>query len=211
MDRKKISSVILQGAIFVVAIAVFGQNMLLLRDNRSLRQMVNRVNAETTIPIGKTIRNISGSSIDGKLHTISMPEQPTDKLLIITFSAGCPYCRASQASWMALSKELRERPGWRVLWVSRDPIKNAAEYSAKQQIPADEVIADPTYRTYMALSLKAVPSTVVVGAGGHVEKVWTGRLDKKEAWSDVATYLNLRQKELPSAPEEKDLAATLKY
>jgi peroxiredoxin len=111
---------------------------------------------------------------------------------------------------MALSKELRERPGWRVLWVSRDPIKNAAEYAAKQQIPADDIIADPTYRTYMALALKAVPSTLVVGAGGHVEKVWTGRLDKKEAWSEVATYLNLHQKELPSEPEGSDLAAARK-
>jgi len=48
-------------------------------------------------------------------------------------------------------------------------------------------VADPPYRTYVQLALKAVPNTVVVRNDGTVEKVWTGLLDGTR-WSEVFAY-----------------------
>jgi peroxiredoxin len=200
MKGIKINNFIIQSAILVIAVAVLGQNLFLLRDNRALRQSQDVMNAQAIIPAGKILHNLAAVSPDGRLQTIAMPEETAKKILVITFSPGCPYCRASQAAWMDLSKELKKRPEWRVLWVSRDPISNTIKYCNEQQIPLDDTVADPTYRTYMQLELKSVPNTLVVGTGGRVEKVWAGQVDKKE-WDEIVSYFNLQQKELPLQPK----------
>jgi peroxiredoxin len=207
MSTSTLTSKVIQCAIVVIAVAVLTQNLLLLKDNRALRQAVNRPDQDMAIPVGRPVRDISGSTMEGKLRTISIPEQPGEKLLIITFSPGCPFCLASLASWRQLSKELTKRQEWHVVWVSRDTLSVTKQYCTEQELPVDQTIADPTYRTYAQLALKAVPNTVVVGAGGHVEKVWNGSLDTQKKWSEVAAYFNLQQKEVPSASPAKEMTA----
>lgn len=207
MSTSTLTSKVLHTSIFVIALAVLAQNLLLLKDNRTLRQAAARPDPDMSIPVGRLVRGISGSTMDGKLRTITTPEQPGEKLLIFTFSPGCAFCRASLASWLRLSKELAQKQGWHVVWVSRDPLSVTRQYCAEQEVPADQTIADPTYRTYVQLALKSVPNTIVVGTGGHVEKVWTGPLDTQKTWSEIAAYLNLQQKELPSASPAKEVAA----
>jgi peroxiredoxin len=207
MSASTITSKILHASIFVIALAVLTQNLLLLKDNRALRQAATRPDPDMAVPVGRLVRDLSGSTMDGKLRTISIPEQPGEKLLIVTFSPGCSFCRASLASWLRLSKELAQKPEWHVLWVSRDPLQVTRQYCTEQELPADQTIADPTYRTYVQLALKAVPNTIIIGAGGRVEKVWTGPLDTQKTWSEIAAYFNLQQKELPSAPPAKKIVA----
>ncbi|HET9167639.1 MAG TPA: redoxin domain-containing protein [Candidatus Angelobacter sp.] len=158
------------------------------------------------IPTGRVLRHVAAASSNGELKTISMPAAPSEKLLIMAFSPTCESCQASQPAWKSLAKELRARLGWRVLWISRDPIQNTIAYCREQQIPLEDTVADPTYRTYMQLALKVVPSTVVVGDGGRVEKVWSGRVDEKQ-WGEISSYFNLRQKELPALALDKDSGA----
>lgn len=207
MSTSTLTSKILHTSIFVIALAVLVQNLLLIKDNRALRQAATRPDSDMAIPVGRLIHDLSGSTMDGKLRTISIPEKPGEKLLIVTFSPGCSFCRASLASWLRLSRELAQKPEWHVLWISRDPLQVTRQYCTEQELPADETIADPTYRTYVQLALKAVPNTIVIGAGGHVEKVWTGALDTQMKWNEIAAYFNLQQKELPSAPPAKKIVA----
>lgn len=207
MKAIKLNSSIVNYAILAIAIVVLAQNVFLLKDNRSLKNSLDNENFPS-IPVNKVLRNMSAGTSDGQVRNISMPVGPKEKLLIITFSPGCPICQAAQPAWAQLSKELKERPEWHVLWVSRDPIKNTVAYCKEHQIPLEETVGDPTYRTYMQLALKIVPNTVVVGMGGRIEKVWAGPVGTKERWNEIVSYLDLQQKELPLAAANKDMSAS---
>lgn len=170
-----------------LAVAVFLQNLMLLRQNRALR---SGVTAPDDLSQGKRLGNLGGVDLNGMLRPIAVPFSGSDRLLIITFSPGCPFCRANQAGWASLTDELRKRSGWRIVWVSRNPVSVTRQYSLAKQIPTTEVLADPPYGTYVQLGLRAVPKTVVVGLKGVVLRSWQGRLSEYE-WEQVNEYLGI--------------------
>ncbi len=171
--------------LWLAALAVLAENVVLLRQNRHLREAL-----APQIAAGTHLQMLSGLSLDGRQEPVDLPAAGS-KLLIITFSPGCPACQANQDGWMRLATTL-EPKGMRVLWVSRDPIEITRDYCAKHGIPLSDTLADPPYRTYAQLGLARVPNTVLVGAGGTVEKVWAGRLDQPD-WNTMFAYFGERQ------------------
>jgi peroxiredoxin len=133
---------------------------------------------------------LSGLALDGRLQPLAVPPAES-KLLIITFSPGCPACQANQEGWMKLASAL-EQKGIRVLWVSRDPIEITRDYCVKHGLPLSDVLADPPYRTFAQLGLARVPNTLLVGPDGRVEKVWAGRLDQA-GWDTMFAFFGERQ------------------
>ena len=107
---------------------------------------------------------LAGLNLDGRSEPISLPSAGS-KLVIITFSPGCPACQANQEGWMKLANALEQR-GIRVLWISRDRIDITRDYCLKHGIPVSDTVADPPYRTYVQLGLARVPNTLLIGAGG---------------------------------------------
>jgi peroxiredoxin len=189
----------IEALLCVAALAVLATNIALLRENRHLR--------ETTAPqiAARTqLQMLAGLTLDGHIEPVNLPA-PGSKLFVITFSPGCPACQANQEEWMKLASTLK-RDGVRVLWVSRDPVGITRDYCLKQGIPLSDVLADPPYRTYLQLGLARVPNTVLVGAGGVVEKVWAGRLDPA-GWNSVYAYFGERQDATSAAQPAVDLTA----
>ncbi len=133
---------------------------------------------------------LSGVALDGRLEPVTLP-QAGSRLLIITFSPGCPACQANQDGWIRLASALKQS-GVRVLWMSRDPIEITREYCTKHGIPLSDTLADPPYRTYAQLGLARVPNTLLVGAGGTVEKVWAGSFDQA-GWNTMFAYFGKKQ------------------
>jgi len=166
--------------LWLAALGVLAENVVLFRQNRRLSDAL-----APQITAGAQLQMLSGLALDGRLQPVSLPSTGS-KLLIIVFSPGCPACQANQDGWMTLASTL-ERKGVRVLWVSRDPIEITRDYCVKHGIPLSETLADPPYRTYAQLGLARVPNTVLVGAGGTVEKVWAGRLDQA-GWNTMFAY-----------------------
>jgi peroxiredoxin len=142
---------------------------------------------------------LSGLALDGRIEPVSLPTSGS-KLLIITFSPGCPPCQANQEGWTNLVSMLKAK-GVRVLWVSRDPIEITREYCLKHGIPLADVVADPPYRTYAQLGLARVPNTLLVGATGTVEQVWAGRMDSA-GWKAMSAYFSEQQKVASAASSE---------
>ncbi len=126
---------------------------------------------------------LSALALVGHVEPVGLPAA-SSRLLIITFSPGCPACQANQDGWMKLASAL-ELKGVRVLWVSRDPIEITKDYCTKHGIRLSDTLADPPYRTFVQLGLAQVPNTVPVGADGTVEKVWPGRMDQA-GWDTIA-------------------------
>jgi peroxiredoxin len=125
------------------------------------------------------------------------------KLLIITFSPGCPACQANQEGWMRLASTL-EQKDIRVLWVSRDPSEVTRDYCLKHGIPLALTLADPPYRTFAQLGLARVPNTLLVGGEGRVEKVWAGRLDQA-GWNTIFAYFGRRRETAPPLQSQVDV------
>jgi peroxiredoxin len=165
---------------WIAALAVLGENIALLRQNRELRE-----GAAPQIAAGEHLQMLSGVALDGHVVPVNLPGADA-KLLFFTFSPGCPACQANQEGWKILASTL-EQKGIHVLWVSRDPVDITREYCLKHGIDLANVVADPPFRTYMQLGLARVPNTVLVGVGGAVEKVWAGRLDQP-GWASVFAY-----------------------
>jgi len=182
--RSKFGKVI-EILLWIAALAVLIENTVLLRQNRRLIQA-----AAPQITAGTQLQMLSGLGLDGRIEPVSLPSAGS-KLLIITFSPGCPACQANQEGWTNLVDMLKSK-GVRVLWLSRDSIDITRDYCLKHGIPLVQAVADPPYRTYLELGLARVPNTVLVGSGGTVEKVWPGRLDPA-GWNSLYAYFGERQ------------------
>ena len=166
--------------LWLVASGVLAENIFLFLQNRRLNEAL-----APQITEGTQLRMLAGIAFDGRLEPVTLPSAGS-KLLIITFSPGCPACQANQDGWMKLASAL-EQKSVRVLWVSRDPIEITRDYCTKHGIRLSDTLADPPYRTFAQLGLARVPNTLLVGANGTVEKVWPGRLDQA-GWNSMSAY-----------------------
>lgn len=175
--------------IWCAAVGVLVLNFVLLWQNRSLRSRMELLSG-TKVVAGQQMRDLSGVSLDGYLRPIPLPGAGSERLLIIGFSPNCQYCRANQERWQVLARGINVHKGWRVVWVSRDPIVLTTDYCREQGIPYKDVMAEPPEATYDQLGLRIVPRTIVIGPGGIVEKVWSGQLDRTQ-WDEVLSFLNL--------------------
>ena len=178
-------SKVIEILLWLAGLGVLAENVFLFRLNRHLSEAL-----APQITAGTQLRMLAGVALDGRLEPVILPSAES-KLLIITFSPGCPACQANQEGWMRLASTL-EQKGVRVLWVSRDPIEITRDYCAKHGIRLSDTLADPPYRTFAQLGLARVPNTLLVGAGGRVEKVWAGRLDQA-GWNTMFAYFGERE------------------
>lgn len=174
------------GLVLSLAACLLVLNFVLLKQNNRLRSEVESLRTGR-VAAGQQLRNLAGVSADGYLRAITLPTSPSERLLIIGFSPECPYCRANQNGWQVLARSIRERKGWRIVWVSRDPTTPTIDYCRAQGIPFSDVVAEPPEATYAQLGLRAVPKMILVGPGGVVEKVWSGQLDDAQ-WKDVFSF-----------------------
>jgi peroxiredoxin len=177
-------SKVIEILLWLAGLGVLAENIFLFRQNRHLSEAL-----APQITAGTQLKNLAGIAFDARLEPVALPAAGS-KLLIITFSPGCPACQANQDGWMRLASAL-ERKGVRVLWVSRDPIEITRDYCSKNGISLSDVLADPPYRTFAQLGLARVPNTVLVGTEGRVEKVWVGRLDQA-GWNAMFAYFGER-------------------
>ncbi len=178
-------SKVMEILLWLAGLGVLAENIFLFQQNRRLSEAL-----APQITAGTQLQMLSGIAFDGRLEAVALPAADS-KLLIITFSPGCPACQANQEGWMRLASTL-EQKGVRVLWVSRDPIEITRDYCLKRGIRLSDTLADPPYRTFAQLGLARVPNTLLVGANGTVEKVWVGRLDQA-GWNTMFTYFGERE------------------
>ncbi len=113
--------------LWLAGLGVLAENISLFRQNRHLSEAL-----APQIMAGTLLQMLAGIAFDGRLEPVILPAAGS-KLLIITFSPGCPACQANQDGWMRLASTL-EQKGVRVLWVSRDPVEITRDYCLKHGI-----------------------------------------------------------------------------
>ena len=156
-------------------------------ENHALREMVD--GPGRAVPDGGRIFRIAGSTLEGAAFEDRLGLAGAERLVVITFAPGCPFCRRSVPSWKALAAD-GARYHYRVLWVSREDRARTLRYCVSMGISGRDVIADPAYDSYVQLGLRFVPRLVVLGPAGLVERSWTGYLDDS-AYRQVERYLGV--------------------
>lgn len=159
------------------------QNLLLLRQNHELKNAAQ----PPTIHLGQRLEGLAGVNAAAALARVKLPSAKTDKLLIIAFSPLCPYSRQNTPGWLRLTYALKARRSWDVVWVSRNLEDVTRQFSEEQHLPIENVVWDPSHRTYLQLGLETVPSVIAVDGTGTVQKVWIGTL-RSAAWKEIADY-----------------------
>jgi peroxiredoxin len=183
--------------LWLAGLGVLAENVFLFRQNRYLNEAL-----APQISEGTQLQMLAGIALDGRLEPVALPAAGS-KLLIITFSPGCPACQANQDGWMRLTSRL-EQKGVRVLWVSRDAVEITRNYCVEYGIRLSDALADPPYRTFAQLGLARVPNTLLVGGEGRVEKVWAGRLDQA-GWNTMFAYFGERKETAPPLQSQVDV------
>jgi hypothetical protein len=178
-----------QIALSVLSLVVLAGNFVLLRENSKLKGVDAALMGEQTVAEGRILRGLGAASMDGRIEEAITASHGEQQLLIITFSPGCPYCRASQPHWSALQRQLALTGGTRVIWVSRDKLDLTRDYASLHHIPQSNVYAEPSYNTYMQLGLRAVPNMILADSGGKVTKVWSGG-PNSEGWREIFSYFH---------------------
>jgi len=116
-------SKVIEILLWLAGLGVLAENIFLFQQNRHLSEAL-----APQITAGTQLQMLAGTAFDGRLEPVALPAAGS-KLLIITFSPGCPACQANQEGWMKLASTL-EQKGVRVLWVSRDAIEITRSYLA---------------------------------------------------------------------------------
>ena len=175
---------LLTASICCAAVGLLIQNIILQREIRNLR-------SQPTFPAlstGQRIGSLAGLALDGTPRKIALSGQKC-KLMVIAYSPSCLFCRNNHRGWVNTAGQARQN-GWRVVWLSRDPVEVTQEYCNQQGIPAEDAIAEPTVRTYLKFGLVSVPTTIAIGADGVVEKVWSGELHA-DGWRELSAYFGM--------------------
>src|SRR2546422_6363868 len=107
--------------LWLAGLGVLAENIFLFQQNRHLSEAL-----APQITAGTQLQMLAGIAFDGRLEPVALPAAGS-KLLIITFSPGCPACQANQEGGMKLASTL-EQKSVRVLWGSRDAIEITRSY-----------------------------------------------------------------------------------
>src|SRR5258708_6852264 len=153
-QQKTRFSKVMEILLWLAGLGVLAENIFLFQQNRRLNEAL-----APQISAGTQLQMLSGVALDGRLEPVGLPAA-SSKLLVITFSPGCPACQANQDGWMRLASTL-EQKGVRALWVSRDPIEITRDYCLKQGKLLSATLADPPSRTFANLGLARAPTPLL--------------------------------------------------
>jgi len=163
-------------------------NVLLVHQNKMLKVLASRPDRALEINPGTTLPPLEGFDSNGARHSIDYGQDPR-KTVLLVLSPRCQACEENMPNWEAIINGL-DRRSFRLAAVSlrSEGFKEYASQRGINQVPVLTKI-DPKQR--VAYNLALTPQTILIDAGGKVEKVWTGVLWGEDK-QDVELALNVQ-------------------
>ena len=174
---------------WVIIFALAAVNTLLIKQDLDLRahagELERKLNpASWSLQPGEEVQSFSAFDLDGKPFTVDFKKEGRNKVFLF-FTPSCPFCGQQIPYWRDLLNKI-DSSKFEVIGLvgERDDkqevlkhIQAAGYLSAKT--PLRVVLgSDNVLRSY---KLGTTPTTLLVKADGHTEKVWVGRWDAKIA------------------------------
>lgn len=160
-------------AIAVVGLALLVLNVALQRRNSQMETSLAELERSRGPQPGVVIQEIVGETPSGAPITLHFNE----RTLVLAMSARCKPCSENWPAWREVVSSLPS--GAQVVYADVTDSVND-RYLANFAIPAGRVITRIDFGARWRYDLRETPETIVVAAGGKVEKVWKGRLSAKD-------------------------------
>jgi peroxiredoxin len=161
-------------ALIFVAMAV--EVVLLVRQNRELKQTIAELRAGgepvPQLEPGDTVGPLELLTLDGEAARIAYEDPQTETLLLI-FSPHCPACQANMTNWKEIEASGGERP---LYYVSTAGVEETREFSDEHLLNGPVLVGDA--EALAEYKVGYIPTTLVVGPGGEVRRIWVGVLEE---------------------------------
>jgi len=152
---------------------LLGLNVALIRQNHSLKAQLSQVPLGTEAPPGAHVSDLRGFDVQGKPVSITY-QGDTRKVLLFVFSPTCSFCAENWPNWWRIFSELDRNT---VLPAAVDVTATVTpEFINQHQMTGIPVLAQVDPRAVVEYHFHLTPQTILVGADGKVEKVWSGVL-----------------------------------
>lgn len=146
--------------------------VILTMQNRELKKGGGKSDPDL-LKIGDTVPAFSVISLDGIKQDIHYAHR-SKKTLLLIFNTTCPACKENAINWIELWKHYDTTKAF-VYPVSFHKKERTAEYKKSFLLPFDIYL--PKDSTLLKnYKPNAIPLTLLIGAGGIVEKTWAGIL-----------------------------------
>jgi len=183
----KANGIVLRSALAAMVVA----NALLLWQNFGMRRELESVRPRS-LEVGEGVPPFKSVGLQGETIEVGYASGAPRRVLLY-FTPTCVFCRQQFPHW----KEVLRRAGpagFEVLGIadeSEDPEKLREYLRAMGCGPDSDTplrVALVSKKVLSDYKLSATPATVIVGGGGGVEKVWTGRWSPTERRDAASTF-----------------------
>ena len=170
------------GIFLVVVFAVMTVELVLLaRQNRQLKTNLSRLQGEMmanrggevpSLKIGEVLEPLLLPTLNGEPRRLAY-DDPVRNTILLIFSPDCPACQENMSNWKRLQESCdpnRER----LFYVSTAEGEKTAEFARDHALPEPVLLSD--HEALTRYNVFSIPTTVVVGPGGVVKRVWVGVL-----------------------------------
>jgi len=158
------------------AVLLSAANLLLIRQSRNLQARLQSVRKELEIQPGNTVPALSGKDPQGNPLVIGYGQDKKQTVLMV-FSPECGVCEVNWPNWDRAIRTA-DANGDRVVGVNLAPALSQ-KYLDQHGLRDHSVIAEADASAVFGYNLRFTPQTIVVGADGKVQWVWTGVLNRE--------------------------------
>jgi peroxiredoxin len=162
-------------AAWACCIVLLAANLALVLQNRQLKSQLAQPPPAYEAAPGTQVPELAGHDPDGKPLSIAYGADQR-KVLIFVFSPTCGFCAENWPKWWRIFPAL-DRTAVRP--VSVDVSSSVTrDFIAQHQMTDMPVVAQADPKALVRYQFRLTPQTILVDAGGRVEKVWSGVLDE---------------------------------
>lgn len=163
---------------WLVAIGValsIGAGVMLLRANQRLSDALRHIRAEEQLQAGDRLPALEGRDLTGARLEAAYGNDSEQRTLLLVFTPACPFCAENWPNWSRVLASAR-REHTRIIAV--DPSGTVTtDYVRAHGLTDIPLVVSLDYRSGLGYKLRTVPTTMLIGPEGHVERIWRGVLD----------------------------------
>jgi peroxiredoxin len=161
----------------VVFVAMVVELVLLVKQNHELKAQLSDLMAASgqqgivaALKEGEFVAPLALPSLSGEITEIDYDDPEVATLLLI-FSPDCPACKANMDNWRVLEQE-GDSGCTRLFYISTADADSTRGFAADHGLLGPVLIAGQ--EDLAGYKVSHIPTTIVVGPHGVVQRVWVG-------------------------------------
>lgn len=184
MEQFKSKTDWIQLASLVLIVALMVEVILLIRENKQLKTTLAQLQPVQLKP-GERAEPFRIESLDGTPGEFTY--SPGKKYLLFIFSTSCSHCENTLVYWQHIAANNNGRR-CNIVGVSLDKPGETKKYTLEKNLTFS-VVADADSNFGRKYKISGVPTTILVGGDGVVERSWYGELSATQS-DDIEHLMN---------------------